>query len=252
MRTAGASRPRPPRGRNVRDLRARAGRGQNRRHGGEAAHRDAGPRADAHRPREALEGDRPRRPDQPDGLRHARIHAGLRLSAAEGRDAHARGPPQRALDPLDRRARAGRGLRDEAPLGAPADDARAGGGVMSRRRPRVERRKDGAIVLRDLPPALALALHELRNLLRPDGEGRPTRLADSAYPDDAEGDEHWKKHATPVLLHLFESARATVLRDLDGLQSEFPFGARQKLAIPEKHLAAWLSTLAGVRVALGD
>lgn len=123
---------------------------------------------------------------------------------------------------------------------------------MGRRRPRVQRRKDGAIVLRDLPPALALALHELRNLLRPDGEGRPTRLADSAYPDDPEGDDHWKKHAVPVLLHLFESARATVLRDLDGLQSEFQFGGRQMLAIPEKHLPAWLSTLAGVRVALGD
>ena len=123
---------------------------------------------------------------------------------------------------------------------------------MGRKRPRVERRKDGAIVLRDLPPALGLALQELRNLLRPDGDGRPARLAASPYDHDAEGDAHWRRHAEPELLHLFESARATVLRDLDGLMSEFPFGGRQKLAIPEKHLPAWLSTLSGVRVALGD
>jgi hypothetical protein len=123
---------------------------------------------------------------------------------------------------------------------------------MGRKGPRVERRKDGALVLRDLPPALGLALQELRVLLRPDGDGRPARLAGSPYSDDEEGDAHWRKHARPELLHLFESARATVLRDLDGLISEFPFGGRQKLAIPADHLAAWHSTLAGVRVALGD
>ena len=123
---------------------------------------------------------------------------------------------------------------------------------MGRKGPRVERRKDGALVLRDLPPALGIALTELRGLLRPGGEGRPERLAGSPYADDAEGDAHWKRYAQPELLHLFETARATVLRDLDGLAADSMFGGRMRLPIPAKHLAAWHSTLAGVRVALGD
>jgi len=120
------------------------------------------------------------------------------------------------------------------------------------RGPRVERRKDGGLVLRDLPPAIGLALRELRELLRPDGEGRPARLAGSPYAGDEEGDGHWRRHAEPELRHLFESARTTVLRDLEGLAPESIFRGGLRLPIPAKHVAAWLSTLAGVRVALGD
>ena len=126
---------------------------------------------------------------------------------------------------------------------------------MSRKRapgPSVERGKDGALVLRRLPPAPTLALLELPRLLAPGGAGLPPRLEGCPYEGDDEAGEQWKRHAVPELRHLFEGARDTVLRDLAGIEPEKENPLRFRLSLPASHLPAWISTLGGVRVALGE
>jgi len=121
-----------------------------------------------------------------------------------------------------------------------------------RKGPRVEKLKDATFVLRDLPPSLALALGEIPALVAEGSAGAPRRHEGSPYRDDPRADDHWSRHAAPGLRHLFEEARDTVLRDLRGLEPESGHRRGFRLAVPAKHLPAWLSTLAGVRVVLGD
>ena len=118
--------------------------------------------------------------------------------------------------------------------------------------PRVEKRKDATFVLRSLPPSLALALREIPLLVADGGAGVPGRHEASPYRNDPLADEHWSRHAAPGLRHLFEEARDTVLRDLRGLEAESGLRRGFRIAVPAKHLPAWLSTLAAVRVALGE
>jgi hypothetical protein len=121
-----------------------------------------------------------------------------------------------------------------------------------KRGPRVEKCRDATFLLRSLPPSLVLALRELPLLVADDGAGLRGRHEGSPYPGDPAGDEHWEKRAVPELRHLYEEARSTVLRDLQGLEPETGLSRGFRLAVPAEHLPAWLSTLAAARVGLGD
>ena len=125
---------------------------------------------------------------------------------------------------------------------------------MNRRTlPCVERSKGGGeYVLRRLPPVMALALRELPALLADDAPGIRDRLTGNPYPQDEEAAGQWEKYAVPELEHLFRSARDLVGRDLAGLEPEPRLPNRFRLEIPDAHLSAWLSSLAAVRVALGE
>jgi hypothetical protein len=118
--------------------------------------------------------------------------------------------------------------------------------------PRVEKTKVGAFVLRNLPPVMALALRRLPELLADDAPGIRGRLMGSPYPADPEATKHWEKYAGPDLEHLFRSARELVLKDVAGIAPEPRAPERSRIEIPASHLAAWISSLAAVRVALGS
>jgi len=117
--------------------------------------------------------------------------------------------------------------------------------------PRVVKAKDGAFVLRNVPPAMAIVLRQLPELLSDGSPGIRERLTGSPYPGDDEGSEQWEKYAVPELEHLFRSARDLVVEDVAGLGPESRSADRFQVSIPAKHLAAWISSLAAVRVALG-
>ena len=124
---------------------------------------------------------------------------------------------------------------------------------MARRRGlRVERRGDGTLVLQSMPHVMALVLGELPALLSDEAPGIRERSAGSPYPEDPDSTHQWEKYAVPELAHLFESARATVLGDLEGLVRQRSPKDRFRLAIPATHLPAWHSSLAAIRVALAE
>jgi hypothetical protein len=120
------------------------------------------------------------------------------------------------------------------------------------RHPKIEKSPEGAFVLRHLPPILALAVRELPDLLSDDAPGIRRRLTGSPYPEGSEDARQWEKHAVPDLDHLFRDARDLVLKDLPSLAPEPRSRGRFRMEIPAKHLRAWLSSLAAVRVALAD
>ena len=102
--------------------------------------------------------------------------------------------------------------------------------------PTVQKRKDGAFLLRRLPPGPVLALLELPRLLAPGGEGTPPRLEGSPYLDDGDAGEQWRRHAVPELRHLFEAARDTVLGDLGRIEPEERIPLRFRLEIGRAHV----------------
>jgi hypothetical protein len=118
--------------------------------------------------------------------------------------------------------------------------------------PRALVRADGSLLLRDLPPVMVLALHQLPALLSDQSPRIRRRLTGCPYGDDAEAGAHWEKHAVPELEHLFREARDLVAKDLAGLGPAPGSRVRYLLPIPGKHLGAWLSSLAAVRVSLAD
>jgi hypothetical protein len=125
--------------------------------------------------------------------------------------------------------------------------------VNRRTLPCVEVKKDGGeLLLRKLPPVMALALRELPALLADDAPGIRNRLTGNPYPGDEEAARQWEKYAVPELEHLFRSARDLVGRDLASLAPEPRLRNRFRVEIPAAHLSAWLSSLASVRVALGE
>ena len=117
--------------------------------------------------------------------------------------------------------------------------------------PRVEKTKGGAFLLRNIPPLMALAIRRLPELLADGAPGIRDRLVGTPYPDDSEAMKHWEKHAVPELEHLFRSARDLVLKDVEAIAPEPRATERSRMEIPVSHLAAWISSLAAVRVALG-
>lgn len=117
--------------------------------------------------------------------------------------------------------------------------------------PRVVKSKDGAFVLRNVPPVMALVLRQLPELLSDGSPGIRGRLTGSPYPGDPEGSAQWEKYAVPELEHLFRSARDLVVKDIGSLGPEAKATDRFQVEIPANHLAAWISSLAAVRVALG-
>lgn len=118
--------------------------------------------------------------------------------------------------------------------------------------PRVEKGPDGAFLVRHIPPVLALALDRLPGLLAEDGPGAGRRIRETPFPGDDEAAEQWKRYAVPELEHLFAAARDVVVKDLRGLERDGRWANGSRLKIPAGHLAAWLSSLAAVRVALGE
>jgi hypothetical protein len=114
------------------------------------------------------------------------------------------------------------------------------------------KKRDGAFLLRDVPPVMALALRQMPELLADDAPGIRGRLTGCPYPDDPDGAEHWRKYAVPELEHLFRSAREVVVKDVDRLEPEPRARERFRVEIAAGHLPAWLHALAAVRVALGD
>jgi hypothetical protein len=99
---------------------------------------------------------------------------------------------------------------------------------------------------------MVLALHQLPALLSDQSPRIRRRLTGCPYGDDAEAAALWEKHAVPELEHLFREARDLVAKDLAGLGPVPGSRVRYLLPIPGKHLGAWLSSLAAVRVSLAD
>jgi hypothetical protein len=125
--------------------------------------------------------------------------------------------------------------------------------VRRRSLPCVETRKGGpGLLLRRIPPVMALALRELPSLLADDAPGIRNRLSGNPYPEDGDAARQWREYAVPELEHLFRTSRDLVGRDLAGLEPEPRLRNRFRMEIPAEHLTAWLSALAAVRVALGE
>jgi hypothetical protein len=118
--------------------------------------------------------------------------------------------------------------------------------------PRIEKLKNGIFIIRNVPPVMALALGRLPDLLADDAPGIRDRLTGCPYPDDPVAAKHWEKYAVPELEHLFRSARELVLKDVETICPEPKAPERSRVAIHPTHLAAWISSLAAVRVALGE
>jgi hypothetical protein len=119
--------------------------------------------------------------------------------------------------------------------------------------PVVERRPDG-LRLHGLPPVLAAAMRTLPDLLGPDGPAGDGRCRQDPFPAaDVAARDEWRRLAWPELRHLFESRRATVARDVEGMVEERPGPRpRYRLDIPSAHVNAWLSALSGARVGLAE
>ena len=118
--------------------------------------------------------------------------------------------------------------------------------------PSVEKTPEGAFVVRHVPPLMALALRQLPELLADDSPGIRRRLLGTPFPEDEEAARQWRRYAAPELEHLFAAARDLVVKDVAGIVPEPRTRNRFRVEIPAKHLKAWISSLAAVRVALGE
>ena len=121
----------------------------------------------------------------------------------------------------------------------------------------VERSSEGDLEFRHIPPALRYALRELPTLLSEEFPSSASRIEQDPYSGvkEDEGDDssaEWERHGHPELRHLFESARAIVLADLEGLEREGILPPLHRLRIPGQNVTAWLSAIAAARVGLGE
>jgi hypothetical protein len=110
----------------------------------------------------------------------------------------------------------------------------------------------GEFVLRSLEPPLARVRQELPNFLRLAREHPRARkrLLPQAY-DNADADREWQRHAAPEIAHLLGSASELVVKDLATLQKE-GFSRTWRVVFPEKHRAAWMTSLNAARLAIAE
>lgn len=124
-----------------------------------------------------------------------------------------------------------------------------------------------ALVIAELEPFVMRLLQEVPHAADPDSHAAAReRLfpAPSAPGTEEEFREDWREYVQPELVHLFATARETVEQDLQTLSAELEKldarGAKSpaeheptavSLAIPRRHLDAWLSALNQARLALG-
>lgn len=109
-------------------------------------------------------------------------------------------------------------------------------------------RVDEGYVFGDLLPSSVETLKGVPMLI----ESEDPRVRERLLPEtseDAEAEEHWRRHAVPELERLFQSRAQLVRRDLAGLRP-MPDSKNQLLLIPDAHQNAWLAALNAARLAL--
>lgn len=109
-------------------------------------------------------------------------------------------------------------------------------------------RVDEGYVFGGLSPACAETLKAVPMLLESSDERVRERLLPETC-DEAEDEEHWRRHAVPELERLFLSRAQLVRRDLAGLR-KLPKSDSQLLLIRDGHVNAWLAALNAARLAL--
>ncbi|MEM8885856.1 MAG: DUF2017 family protein [Planctomycetota bacterium] len=119
--------------------------------------------------------------------------------------------------------------------------------------PELVRLSDGSLQIKQLAPWFVGVLFELPALLDSD---QPEEVSRRLYPepsDDEEIRETWDKYVRPELFALVASAREIVSKDIEELgptEDEEAGPAFWELAIPEKHIQAWISALNIARLSL--
>jgi hypothetical protein len=107
---------------------------------------------------------------------------------------------------------------------------------------------DGTVRVLGLPPVVSELIHDLpRVLQRTRHPAAQKRLYPDAHPRDTEASADFRRLTQPDLRRLFESAEATVTRDLQTFDR-----TSAELVIPEGHVSAWMSALNQARLAIGE
>lgn len=109
-------------------------------------------------------------------------------------------------------------------------------------------RVDEGFVFGDLTPASVETLKGVPMLLESaDARVRARLLPETC--DDADAEEHWRRHAVPELERLFLSRAQLVRRDLAALR-KMPKSEHKILLVPDAHANAWLASLNAARLAI--
>jgi hypothetical protein len=115
-------------------------------------------------------------------------------------------------------------------------------------------RTNDAIVLGEMDPFLADLLRQIDEAAQPAGsEAAEQRLFSSPTSgSDRELDADWREYVRPEIEHVFQTARETVLGDLEKMALEDGDDGRSVFTVrlPVVHLDAWLNSLNQARLSL--